>query len=450
MLWEYMKANLLRYDNAEVYNREERVVFKELVVQAESFAKRLGGQKYGICCKSDVQSVKAILACLAAGVTAVPLSGRYGDVHRQRIMEAMDISDLIVDEEGRLAIQRTGLGQKWEPELEEVAWILPTSGTTGIPKGVMLTRNAILQNLNDSNHFFLSKPGDTILAGRGFFHCSSLTGELLMSLIRGVNICCYEQEFEPMKLLEAMEREKITLYSGTPTVFYYLCRMLRKIGTRSLLRYCNIGGEPMHKQSLELIRQVLPETQFVHSYGMTETCSRATYYSLNQEQAQADCVGQMLESYSVCIVDEKGNAISSNQEGQVLIAGPCVMKGYYGNPDKTRQILDGGWLRTGDIGWLDEQGFLHVKGRRDDMIIRAGVNIYPKEIEEILKKQSCIDAVRVYSEKGIGIARRLIAEVMLKEGRQMSQKELVELCKESLPLNLMPDQVRVMNDELIK
>lgn len=412
--------------------------------ESERFAKRLVDQKYGICCKSDVQSVKAILACLAAGVIAAPLSARYGAVHNRKIIETMGIGDVILDENGMLVIQSTGLRHKRELELEDVAWILSTSGTTGVPKGVMLTRSAILQNLKDSNKFFLSRPGDTILAGRGFFHCSSLTGELLMSLVRGVNIYCYEKEFEPLKLVEVMEREMITLYSGTPTVFYYLCRMLKKSEIGSLLRYCNVGGEPMQEQSMELIRQVLPKTQFIHSYGMTETCSRATYYSLNEKYAQADCVGQMLESYSVCIVDEKENSLSTNQEGQVLIAGPCVMKGYYGDSNRTRQVLDGGWLRTGDIGWMDENGFLHVKGRKDDMIIRAGVNIYPNEVEQIIRKQGCIEDVKVYAEKGVGIAKRLIAEVTLKEGREMSQKELVKLCKESLSMNLMPDQVRVV------
>lgn len=438
---------MLKYPMQRISDDRRSRTYIRLVEETEELAKRLCRQKYGILCSSDVLNAEALLACMAAGVTAVPLSNRYGELYNKKLIKSMRLSYLLVEEGGKIKVRNCGaVHSEIEKELEGITWLLPTSGTTGQPKGVLLSGEAILQNLRDSDTFFLSEPGDKILAGRGFFHCSSLTGELLMSLIRGVEICCYAGGFQPHQLAEEIIRKQITVYSGTPTVFHYLCRVMGKQKSHIPLRYCNVGGEMMNRQTLTAIGQVLKGTQVIHSYGMTESCSRATYLKLGDEELPENCVGRTLPGLSAMIIDKQGNPLGEGKEGEICLTGTGIMSGYYHDHEQTDKALKDSWLRTGDMGWKDCRGRLYICGRKDDMIIRAGVNIYPREIEEPLKEHPDIKEARVYAEQGEGITKRLAALIVPEEGCWLSDRELMEICSQRLPRYLIPDRIQIAGE----
>lgn len=442
-LWDYVKSHMLQYPEQIICDDKISETFCQMVEKAEDFAKNLTGQKYGIDCGSDVLTIKALLACLAAGAAAVPLSNRYGSGHRERIIEAAQISSLISDEGGQLHITGGGSG-RIEKELEGTAWILFTSGSSGEPKGVMLSEKAVYHNLKASEMFYDTDSRDILLANRGFYHCSSLTGELMMSLIRGVKICCRSIGFSPYLILSQMEADSVSLYSGTPTVFYQLCRALKREKTPdTALKYCNVGGEALNDCYRDMLINTLQETKLVHSYGMTETCSRATYHFLHGSDKKASCAGKMLSCLKAVIADEKGNELPEGQKGEIRIKGACIMDGYYRNPDLTDSVLQDGWLRTGDIGFKDGDGLLYICGRRDSMLIRGGVNVYPEEIEYLLKKHPDVENAKITVQYKDAGNPQLHARVWLAEPYRTDYKKLAEICKNIFSGYQMPDTVEL-------
>lgn len=444
MLWEYVKRCMLQNPFQTISDGRQSFTFAEALEKSEKLAKRLSGDLYGIYCKSDVMTIIAILACLCAKKTALPLSNRYGEKHNASIIGTMKVNSFIEDENGYFVV-KTGSHLMCKENLENVAWILCTSGSTGKPKGVMLTYDAIYHNLCGSNSFFVTSSTDRLLAGRGFYHCSSLTGELLMSLIRGVGIYCYSGGFSPASIMKIMMDEGITVYSGTPTVFYYLCQFLdRKEKIRSQLGYCNVGGEMMSKQSFDIMKKALKETTVIHSYGLTETCSRATYVHLS-EMREANFAGSMLPGMEVVVMDERRNECKPYQRGEILLKGKSLMKGYYQELKQTFRVMNDGWFRTGDMGYLDEEGKLYVAGRKDNMIIRAGMNIYPYEIEQILRGEPDIEDIKVVVDKTGNVTQELAVQVLPVKGRNLSKADVLDLCKRRLPEYLIPNRIEMVD-----
>ncbi len=447
-LWDYIKSCMLHYPKQIICDDTMTKTFCQMVEEAEEFAKSLTGRKYGVYCCSDVMTIKALLACLAADVTAVPISNRYGAEHRKRIIESIGINRILSDQDGTLVITGNNISELDE-KLEGIVWILSTSGSSGRPKGVMLSEMAVYQNLKASESFFDSCNRDILLANRGFYHCSSLTGELLMSLIRGVKICCRSIDFSPYLVMNQMVSDTISIYSGTPTVFYQLCRMMKRENAPKIaLKYCNVGGEAMNSFSQDMIVNTLQETKLVHSYGMTETCSRVTYHFMQGSNKEASCVGNMLSGMEAVIVDEKGNEALPKQKGEILIKGACIMSGYYRNQKLTDAVLQDGWLKTGDIGFKDSTGMLYCCGRKDNMLIRGGVNIYPEEIEDILKKHPLMENVKVITQNKDTGNPQLHAKVWLAEPYCADYGKLMEICKSVFSSYQMPDTIE-LGDKIV-
>lgn len=443
MLWKYLKRNMLNNPKQVVFNDSNKITYYELINIAEKFGKCLVHHKYGILCKSDLNSAKAILACIAAGVTAVPLSNRYGTIHNQNIINSVRLNNIIQDINDELVVYK--VEEQREEESCDAALILCTSGSTGSPKGVMLPEKAVMSNLKDTDKYYLTTNQDIIMASRGLYHCASIAGELFMSLIRGAGIYFYEGCFMPDTMAAKMEQYEITVYSGTPTVFYYLSKAIDKYKHKIKLRYCSVGGEIMSPVVLKNLLEMFPAVQFVHSYGLTETCSRATYLFLDGTK-KANCVGQLLESLQACVVDGHGKEARSGCIGELLLKGNNITSGYYMDVQKTNTSFTGGWFNTGDLAWRDEDGLLYIEGRKDNLIIRGGVNIYPEEIENLLKKNEIIKDVMVYGENKNQVTERLIARVVPEQNKSRVEagKAVMQICQEVLPANWIPDKIEIV------
>lgn len=443
MLWNYLKKGMLNHPMQVVFNGNDKVTYLELINIAEEFGSQLKNHKYGILCESDLNSAKAILACIAAGVTAIPLSNRYGDIHNQKIINSMKINYLLQDIDGQLTICK--LKDQAEEEVCDAALILCTSGSSGNPKGVMLPESVIISNLNDTDKYYLTTNQDKIMASRGLYHCASIAGELFMSLMRGAGIYFYEERFIPEKIAAKMEQYEITVYSGTPTVFYYLSKAIRKNKNRIKLRYCSVGGETMSPVVLRELLEMFPSVQFVHSYGLTETCSRATYLFLDGTK-EANCVGQLLESVEACIVDGEGEEVEEGCIGELLLKGSNITSGYYMDSQKTKESFTGDWFKTGDLAWMDESGMLYIKGRKDNLIIRGGVNIYPEEIENLLRQNKDIKDIMVYGENRNQVTERVIARIVPAQAENSAElgKRVMQICRETLPASWIPDKIELV------
>ncbi len=438
-LWDTLKNKMLEHSLHTVSEGEKKLSYKELVALTEQFADRLSDIRCcAILCGSEIMAAQALLACFAAGVTAVPLSKRYGELHCQKILDMISPDAVIEDNDGKLSVVRLSDARYKKPDIHP-ALIMCTSGTTGSPKGAMLTEENILINLSDIAVYFDIGEHDTILIARPLYHCAVLTGEFLTALVKGTNIRFYSQAFAPQLMPEIIRKYGITVFCGTPTLLSLMSRFVRK-GSDPPLRHIAVSGECMSKEVGLRIADAFPRAEIYHVYGLTEACPRVSYLPPEMFREYSDCVGIPLKSVKLRIVKENGGVADIGEMGMLYVRGGNVMAGYYGDPDKTADVLKDGWLCTGDIACVNEAGLLKIIGRNDDLIIKAGMNIYPQEIEGALKADRRVREVLAY-----GYASPAGMQIGLKiAGDFSSADEVKRLCAAVLPSYQIPTKTELL------
>ena len=270
------------------------------------------------------------------------------------------------------------------------------------------------------------------------------TGEFLTAIVRGANIRFYSEQFNPTKILELIKEYGITAFCGTPTLLSIMARFNRSNASETLRHIC-ISGECMGAEVGRKIRAAFPTCRIYHIYGLTEACPRVSYLPPEHFEEYPDCVGIPLKSVSIKILNEQGNLCRANEEGILYIKGENVMLGYYREPEKTAKVLKDGWLCTGDIAIINDAGFLKIKGRNDDLIIKSGMNVYPAEIEGVVKQDLRVKEILVYGFQnsfGTQIGMKLV-------GAFSSVEEVKQLCMKVLPSFQVPSVIELV-DELPK
>lgn len=443
-LWSFIKEHMLKNPEQQIRENGASLSFEETVIWAEGFAKRLNGVECcAILCSSEMATAMSLLACFAAGVTAVPLSIRYGEAHCNKILDTISPDAIIMDTNGELTVYKLKNCQYIAPE-KHPALIMCTSGTTGKPKGAMLSEKNILTNVSDIADYFTMDKSDTILIARPLYHCAVLTGEFLTAIVRGANIRFYSEQFNPTKMLELIKEYGITAFCGTPTLLSIMARFNRNNANATLRQIC-ISGECMGSETGRNIRAAFPACRIYHIYGLTEACPRVSYLPPEHFEEYPDCVGIPLKSVSIKIMNEQGNLCHANEEGILYVKGDNVMLGYYREPEKTSNVLKDSWLCTGDVAVINDAGFLKIKGRNDDLIIKSGMNVYPAEIEGVIKQDSRVKEVLVYgfhNSFGTQIGMKLVGDFS-------STKEVKQFCMKVLPSFQVPSVIELV-DELPK
>lgn len=443
-LWNFIKEHMLENPSQTVCENEVEFSFENIVIWAEMFAHKLQGVHCcAILCSSEMATAMSLLSCFAANVTALPLSSRYGEAHYNKILNTVCPDAIIMDTDGKLAVYKLKDSQYFDPK-EHPAVIMCTSGTTGNPKGAMLSEKNIMTNVRDISEYFDIAPTDTILISRPIYHCAVLTGEFLLSLIKGAKIRFYSEQFNPTKMLELIRKYNITAFCGTPTMLSIMARFNRASNAESLKHIC-ISGECMSSETGLKISNAFPKSNIYSIYGLTEACPRVSFLPPQYFREYPDCVGIPLRSVSVKILNRGGEPCGTNEEGLLYVKGDNVMIGYYREPEKTEKVLKDGWLCTGDIALINEAGFLKIKGRGDDLIIRSGMNIYPIEIEAALRSDIRVKEVLAY-----GFENQFGTQVGLKVvGDFASVDEVKALCLKTLPSFQVPSVIQLV-DELPK
>ncbi len=444
-LWNFLKEHMLLNSEQVIRENESKLTYEETVIWAEIFAKKL--KKFNCCailCSSEMAASMSLLACFAAGVTAVPLSMRYGQAHCNKILNAISPDAIIMDDGSEIKVYKITDSQ-YIPPTEHPALIMCTSGTTGTPKGAMLSEKNVITNITDIAEYFAIGKNDTILIARPIYHCAVLTGELLTALIKGTRIRFYSEQFNPAKMLELIKQYDITAFCGTPTLLSMMARFKRKSDKDTLKHIC-ISGECMSREVGKRISDAFPSTDIYSIYGLTEACPRVSYLPPRYFSEYADCVGIPLKSVSIKVILENGTEAESEQVGVLWVKGDNVMLGYYNNPEKTKEVLRDGWLCTGDLAFINNAGFLKILGRNDDMIIKAGMNIYPQEIEGVLKSDPRVKETLVYAENDDRFGVQLILDIV---GDFADSAEVKALCQACLPIYQIPTKIN-LREELPK
>ena len=441
-LWKYIKEHLLRYPTQTICENNAELSFEEILIFVEKFSRQLTGIKCcGIICQSELAAAIALLCCFAANVTALPLSYRYGDLHCKKILDAISPDAVITDQDGVIHLLQITDSEYNSPVIKP-ALIMCTSGTTGTPKGVMLTEDNICANLRDIVSYFGIETSDSILIARPLYHCAVLTGEFLTAICKGAKIRFYSGVFNPALILNLLAEHKITAFCGTPTLLGMIARFSRN-NNRHDLRHICISGECMGKETGGRIAKAFPHAEIYHIYGLTEACPRVSYLPPDLFSTYPDCVGVPLKSVSLKVIAEDGHAAKPNEVGVLWVKGENIMAGYYNDAKKTSEVLKDGWLCTGDLALINEVGLLKIKGRNDDLIIKAGMNIYPQEIVNAVKQDPRVYDAYVYGEADRNQGMQIVMNVV---GKFSTSEEVRMLCKKYLSAYQVPAKIKLLDE----
>ena len=441
-LWNYLKNKMQKNLQQEVCEGNTSMTFEEMIVFAEEFSKELKGFRCcAILCRSEMAASMALLSCFAAGVAALPLSQRYGELHCNKILDAIGPDAVITDQDGDFRIVNIKDSTYVEPDVHP-ALIMCTSGTTGVPKGAILSETNVMTNVSDIAEYFDICSSDSILISRPLYHCAVVTGEFLTALVKGTKVRFYSGTFNPAVVLKMLKDYDITAFCGTPTLLSLMARFKRKSDADVLKHIC-ISGECMSMETGLSIAEAFPDAEIYHIYGLTEACPRVAYLPPNKFKKNADCVGIPLRSVSLKIVSADGSLVGKNEIGVLWVRGDNVMAGYYKNPQKTNEVLKDGWLCTGDLALFTDEGFLKIKGRNDDLIIKAGMNIYPQEIESALKLDYRVKDVfvRGYTDDKLGVQIELNIT-----GDFSDVSEVKDLCRINLSAYQVPTRINLLDE----
>jgi len=332
-----------------------------------------------------------------------------------------------------------------EADPDEPFGIVYTSGTTGKPKGVVVSsRNVLAAAAGTVDAIGLDE--DDVVAGvTALCHVFGLGPGLIGTLLAGASLVLQE-DFDPVESLDLIERYGVTVHYGVPTVFLTELREV-ELAPRDLstLRAGVVAGAPIGDETLGRIRERLcPNLQV--AYSLTETASTV---AITRPDHPADkqlfTLGRPIDGTEIRVLDDGGTVLPVESVGELVVRGPGVMLGYYRQPRETAVALDAdGFLRTGDVGMVDEEGFVHVVARKNDVVIRGGVNVYPREVEDRLQAHPAIDQAAVVGVPDDVLGEALCACVVPVEGALVTAEELRSWCRDAMADHKVPDLVRFL------
>lgn len=444
-LWNYLKEKMMEHPEQIVCEGEASMTYEELCIFAENRAQNLDCHRYAILCNSEMATAMSLLSCIAAEKIAIPLPMRYGSAHYGKLLQAADPSAVLTDFCGCISAYPYSDKSQQVANEQKAAVVLFTSGSIGDPKGVMLSEQNLIANIESIGAYFPIGKEDTILIARPLYHACVLTGEFLLALCKGARIVFSSEPFQPLNVLTLMKKHKVTVYGSTPTLLSNLARFVRKQDDLSV-KLLSVSGECMTEGMAKAIRNGFPNADVYCGYGLSEASPRVAYLPADLFDAVPTVTGIPVSDVKVRLIDTAGNLICHPfQMGELLVQGSNVMLGYFNDPEHTANVLVDGWLHTGDLAYWDRLGRLCVQGRKDDMIIRAGMNVYPSEIENVLSKDLRIKDVLVY-----GYEKNDTQEIGLKICGDFSNTgEIMELCRNVLPQFQIPSKIELVEDAAV-
>ncbi|KEK23017.1 o-succinylbenzoate--CoA ligase [Bacillus gaemokensis] len=452
-----MQRAFLTPERTAIETKEEKITFLELHEKVLSVCEHLSylqiekGQKVAVLMKNGTEMITVIHALSYIGAVAVLLNTRLSREELLWQMEDAEVVCLITDQEFETeqvpvhAFAEVVEGQKKtavvqeEFSLEEAMTIIYTSGTTGKPKGVILTYGNHWASAVGSSLNLGLRDDDCWLACMPMFHVGGLS-LLMKNIMYGMRILLVPK-YDPDFIHEALETRGVTIIS---VVSKMLTDLLDRLGEGTYpksLRCVLLGGGPAPKPLLETcVAKGIPVYQ---TYGMTETSSQICTLSADYMLTKIGSAGKPLFSCQLRIEND-GEVVLPNVEGEIVVKGPNVTRGYFKREDATRETIINGWLHTGDLGYLDEEGFLYVLDRRSDLIISGGENIYPAQIEEVLLAHAAVAEAGVVGK--VDEKWGQVPAAFIVKADDITEEELIRFCEERLARYKVPKEVHFLSE----
>jgi len=340
----------------------------------------------------------------------------------------------------------------------DVTMLMYTAGTTGRPKGVPLTHNSFVTYMLSNVTPVDPDIEETNLLTVPLYHVAG--AQAVLAATYGGRTLAMMRQFEVKEWMKTVEQTRANRAMLVPT-------MLKRViddpefsnHDLSCLKVITYGAASMPFEVIKKAIDVFPGVMFINAFGQTETASTITalgpedhVISGTEEQKQKklkrlQCsIGKPMDDVQIRIVDESGKELPTGEVGEIIAKGPRVMSGYWKDPEKTAKALKGGWLHTGDKGYMDDEGYIYLAGRGDDMIIRGGENISPEEVENVLYSHPAIEEAAVIAVPSVEWGQEPKAVVVLKKGQKASPEELIEFCRQKLSSFKRPRYVVFVNE----
>ena len=323
-----------------------------------------------------------------------------------------------------------------------------TSGTTGAPKGATLTHHNIVNNGMAVARCMRLTEADALCIPVPLYHCFGMVLAVLACVSAGSRMVFPGEGFEPAATLAAVQAERCTALHGVPTMF--IAELDHPDFARYDLRTLRTGimaGAPCPIEVMRRVQRDMHMTEVTIAYGMTET-SPVSFQSATDDPVdkRVATVGRILPHLEVRIVDVDGSTVPVGEKGELCTRGYSVMQGYWNDPGRTADAVRDGWMHTGDLATIDEQGYCNIVGRVKDMVIRGGENVYPREVEEYLFRHPKVAAVQVFGVPDTRYGEELCAWIIPKPGAECSEDEIRAFCREQISHYKVPRYIRFVQE----
>ncbi len=460
--------------------KEEKITFSKLNTLSNRLANRLlkvgvkKGDRVVLLFQNCPEFCVAYFAILKIGAIAVVLDFRLSPAEIEPIFQEVEVTAVITSVRQKVFIDRV---KKMVPSLQHIVltgaegegirdWhsyeeivekessekisiplqeedeslYLYTSGTTGRPKGVVLTNDHLTYFPETMRHAVLMSEQDIYGLVLPLSH---IAGPCILNLMVecGMSVCVID-EMKPKKILDAIQNHRITYFTAPPSVFQLILNIPHwERYDCSSLRVISMMGTVVPEQLMKAFGERYPHLQPVQGYGATETSPLLTQTHLQDAPRKMASAGKAAPRAELKIIGQDGKEVEVGQIGEIIARGPQIMKGYFKNPEATAKKIRDGWYHSGDLGRFDEDGYLYILGRADDMVISGGLNVYPSEVETVL-----VSHPKVQEAAAVGIpdAKRgqvIKAFVVLKHGEKATHQQILSFCKERLASFKMPRQL---------
>jgi long-chain acyl-CoA synthetase len=441
---------------------DDEISYAKLLNTAKRIASSLAGKglnkddKVCIWLPNRPEFIYMMFGCAFSGTVLVPINTQFKAEEAQYILENSEAKMLVTAPEYAGMVEKmrpkcpklkdvvvvdqapagtTPFSELYEPSRpvereiseEDIAGIIYTSGTTGYPKGVLLTHKNYLTNAWQIKEAAKMTEADRFMCILPLFHVNGQLVTVYAPLFAGGNMIL-SKGFSPKDFLARLAKYQATAFSGVPTVYAILnSQPDAEKYDLSRLRFCICGAAPMPVEVFETFERKY-KAFILEGFGLSEGTCASSINPLDGKR-KIGSIGLPLKGQEMRIVDDKDVEVARGTVGEIVIRGENVMKGYYRNPQATADTLKGGWLHTGDLGHQDQDGYFFIVGRKKEMIIRGGENIYPKEIEEVLFKHAGIMDAAVVGLPDKVWGEEVGAFIVPKAGQSMTEPEIIEYCK---------------------
>ena len=356
---------------------------------------------------------------------------------------AKPYADLLKTDPGRLIVADSPVTE------DDGVAILYTSGTTGVPKGALQTHRNYVANAVNASRLTQADENIRQLIIAPMFHATAINSQTGLGMLKG-GCSIIRSAFDPMDTLTKIQEEKITYGAGVATMFWVILNMTpyQDFDTSSLRKF-TFGGSPVPVELFNQMVKAFPTVEFSNVYGLTEATSISTWNTHQDILRIPESVGPPVPVLQAKIIDpQNGSVLPPREVGEVCIKGPTVVQGYWNKPEANEKTFVDGWVHTGDLGCLDEDGYVYIVDRLKDMIVSGGENIYCIEVENAIMQHPAVMEVAVVGVPDSLMQEAVKAVIFLKPGMTATEEEIIEHCKKHIASYKKPKYV-VFNQEML-